>query len=41
MFNLLETTCSVCEIKVKITFEPKYNGMRGNCSKCEGNWPES
>jgi hypothetical protein len=33
--------CSVCDSKANVVEESRYNGLRGMCSKCGGNWPES
>jgi len=34
--------CLVCGYAKAFVFEePKYNGFRGNCKRCDNNWPES
>ena len=33
--------CMVCNSKASIVEESRYNGLRGSCEKCGGNWPES
>jgi len=36
------TTCIVCGAKLALVIEePRYNGYRGICLRCEGNWAES
>lgn len=36
------TDCIACGAKFAIVIkEPKYNGYRGICLKCESNWAES
>ena len=34
-------TCPVCNTKVELYWDPRYNGVRGSCSKCGTNWAES
>ncbi|WP_255465135.1 hypothetical protein [Nitrosopumilus sp. b3] len=34
-------TCIVCNSNARIIEVKKYNGLRGFCSNCGGNWPES
>ena len=36
-----KVTCDVCNSPAMIIEELKYNGLRGICSNCGGNWPES
>ena len=33
--------CPVCNTEVELYWEPRYNGVRGSCSKCGTNWAES
>lgn len=34
--------CLICGWpEASIVHEPKYNGFRGKCQKCDNNWPES
>ena len=33
--------CSNCNSKVKLYWEPRYNGVRAACKICETNWSES
>ena len=33
--------CTTCDLQAVVIEEPRYNGLRGICSKCGGNWPES
>jgi len=34
--------CLICGNERAILFEePRYNGLRGICEKCDGNWAES
>jgi hypothetical protein len=34
--------CIVCNKQIAVIIEePRYNGYRGICLKCDGNWPES
>jgi len=34
--------CLVCGSEGAILFEDaRYNGLRGLCNRCGGNWPES
>ncbi|MFQ5440932.1 MAG: hypothetical protein ACE5DL_05660 [Nitrosopumilaceae archaeon] len=33
--------CTSCNSQASIIEETRYNGLRGICSKCGGNWPES
>ena len=34
--------CRACgSPKARIFVEPKYNGLRGRCPECGGDWPES
>ena len=34
--------CRGCDsLAAYVIFEHRYNGLRGYCPKCEGNWPES
>ena len=36
------TVCTSCESKLALIIEePRYNGYRGICLLCGGNWPES
>lgn len=36
------TECQTCQsLHALVFFEPKYNGFRGFCPHCGGNWPES
>lgn len=37
--NVLCIECGILE--AIIVLEPKYNGLRGKCFKCNGDWPES
>jgi len=35
-------SCNTCEENsAQVLWDDRYNGYRGICSKCEGNWPES
>ena len=34
-------TCIVCNSPAQVVEESRYDGLRGVCSKCGGNWPES
>jgi len=37
-----KATCLLCgNPNAIIIEEPRYNGFRGVCDKCEGNWAES
>ena len=37
-----DTVCDICEKQSAVLFwDVRYNGYRGACSSCEGNWPES
>jgi len=33
--------CLICNSKAPIAEDPRYDGLRGTCHKCENNWPES
>ena len=35
------TICIVCDSVATIVEVEKYNGLRGFCENCGGNWPES
>lgn len=36
------TECQGCGYyQALVYFEPKYNGYRGGCPSCNGNWAES
>jgi len=36
------TFCLSCEYPLAHIYdEPKYNGLRGHCPRCGGNWAES
>jgi len=41
MQNEYHVTCTTCNIKASVIEEPRYNGLRGICANCGGNWPES
>jgi hypothetical protein len=42
MKNLEIISCNTCEENsAQVMWDDRYNGFRGFCSKCEGNWPES
>jgi hypothetical protein len=42
MDKIHHTRCLVCGYTNAIVFaEFKYNGLRGSCPRCDGNWPES
>ena len=34
-------TCTGCNSKASIMEDSRYNGLRGICFECGGNWPES
>ena len=35
-------SCNSCEQKSgRLLWDDRYDGYRGFCIKCEGNWPES
>lgn len=34
-------TCTGCNSKASIMEDLRYNGLRGFCFECGGNWPES
>ena len=37
-----KVSCLGCNFPfAKVISEKKYNGLRGSCPKCGGNWPES
>lgn len=39
---ITHTVCTVCETEIALVIdEPRYNGYRGICFSCKGNWPES
>ena len=42
-YNVEQTTeCQGCGYyQALVYFEPKYNGYRGGCPLCNGNWAES
>lgn len=33
--------CPNCKNSVEFYWDPKYNGLRGKCTTCLTNWPES
>ena len=33
--------CIVCNSAATVVEETRYNGLRGICCNCGGNWPES
>ena len=42
MDNNSKELCIGCgTFGVEIFLEPKYNGLRGRCINCLGDWPES
>ncbi|MGI0055823.1 MAG: hypothetical protein ACREAK_00440 [Nitrosarchaeum sp.] len=42
MENSSKVLCIEClTLAAEIVLEPKYNGLRGRCSECHGDWPES
>ena len=37
-----KVACLGCQFPfANVISEKKYNGLRGSCPKCGGNWPES
>lgn len=41
MQDIANVVCMVCNTKAIIVKESRYNGLRGMCKTCGGNWPES
>lgn len=42
MISYSNTSCIGCgKDGAQIFFDVKYNGLRGKCKKCGGDWPES
>jgi hypothetical protein len=41
MSAFVDIVCFVCNEKAIIVEESRYNGLRGMCKTCGGNWPES
>lgn len=42
MKSLEQISCDTCEEKsALLVWDDRYNGYRGVCGKCDGNWPES
>ena len=33
--------CPICNNEIQPYWEPRYNGVRATCKKCEINWQES
>ncbi len=33
--------CPICDIKIEVYWEARYNGIRATCPTCEINWAES
>ncbi len=33
--------CPVCNSEIELFWEPRYDGIRGTCTKCGINWAES
>ncbi len=41
MQTIAHIVCNVCDSEAQIVEESRYDGLRGICFKCGGNWPES
>lgn len=41
MNGKLQVICLECNLQASVIDEPRYNGLRGICPHCGGNWPES